>query len=103
MSRETGLQSAETLEPQTSSNSPDDNDNNEILNRLEEENYSETTNLPFQELLRMHTKQTVWGFKYGQNIRESAFARDKNLQESSEKKGDSESDSNTGKWYIYTI
>ncbi|CAG9767254.1 unnamed protein product [Ceutorhynchus assimilis] len=90
------LQSAEVLEVQTSQDSPKDNTNTELsTNGPEEENYNEHSNLPFQELLKMHTKQTVWGFEYGQNIRESAMARDKNLQESSEKKGDSESESNT--------
>lgn len=76
------VQSVENVEP----SSPTDSENNEILSRFEEDNYSETTKLPFQELLRIHTKRTVWGFKYGQNIRENALARDKNLQESSEKK-----------------
>lgn len=94
MTEESDLHSTEVLEPQSLS-SPTETDNHELLNRLEEESYSETTKLPFQELLKMHHKQTVWGFKYGQNIRESALARDKYLQESSEKKADSESDTNT--------
>ncbi|XP_050302535.1 G1/S-specific cyclin-E1 [Anthonomus grandis grandis] len=83
------LKTVEVIEQETL-DSPDA-ENTDLLNRLEEENYSEANKLPFQELLRMHTKQTVWGFKYGQNIRESALARDKCLLESSEKKRDTES------------
>ncbi|XP_060522835.1 G1/S-specific cyclin-E2 [Cylas formicarius] len=71
---------------------PSDSENTELLNRLEEESYAETNKLPFQELLKMHHKQTVWGFKYGQNIRASALARDKNIQSSSSTKKDTSSD-----------
>ncbi|KAL1489143.1 hypothetical protein ABEB36_014085 [Hypothenemus hampei] len=91
---ESHLFAIESMEPHGST-SPSDSENNELLNRFEEENYSETTKLPFQELLRVHTKQTVWGFKYGQNIRESALARDKTIQESAEKKCDKETTSTT--------
>ncbi|XP_030756662.1 G1/S-specific cyclin-E1 [Sitophilus oryzae] len=76
----------------TTNNSPSDAENNELLNKLEEENYAESTKLPFQELLKMHHKQTVWGFKYGENIRASALSRDKNLKESNEKKRDNDLD-----------
>ncbi|KAH1015773.1 hypothetical protein HUJ04_007108 [Dendroctonus ponderosae] len=95
MSCESDLQTTEQVPELELSTNVSDVENDELLNRLEEENYSESTKLSFRELLRIHTKQTVWGFKYGQNIRENALARDKNLQESSEKKRDSDLESNT--------
>lgn len=97
MSCESDLQTSEEVPELELSTQVSDVENDELLNRLEEENYSESTKLPFKELLRIHTKQTVWGFKYGQNIRENALARDKNLQESSEKKRESDLESITGK------
>ncbi|KAJ8929867.1 hypothetical protein NQ314_017472 [Rhamnusium bicolor] len=42
--------------------------------------YAETNKLSFQDLLKIHHKQTVWGFKFGRELRESTLARDKNLQ-----------------------
>ncbi|XP_066153478.1 G1/S-specific cyclin-E [Euwallacea fornicatus] len=93
MSSDNSLQTSEALDLGNLS----DSDNNELLNRLEEETYSENTKLTFPELLRIHPKQTVWGFKYGQNIRENALARDKNIQESGEKRRESESEGNLEK------
>ncbi|XP_066258396.1 G1/S-specific cyclin-E [Euwallacea similis] len=90
MSSDSSLQTSEAVDLGNLS----DSDNNELLNRLEEETYSENTKLTFPELLRIHPKQTVWGFKYGQNIRENALARDKNIQESGEKRRESESEGN---------
>ncbi|XP_057658839.1 G1/S-specific cyclin-E1 [Diorhabda carinulata] len=40
--------------------------------------YAETSKLSFQDLLRIHHKQTVWGFQFGKEARESSLARDKN-------------------------
>lgn len=42
--------------------------------------YAETSKLSFQDLLRIHHKQTVWGFKFGKELRESTLARDKSIQ-----------------------
>lgn len=40
--------------------------------------YAETSRLSFQDLLKFHHKQTVWGFQFGKEVRESTL---KNMQE----------------------
>lgn len=39
--------------------------------------YAETSRLSFQDLLKFHHKQTVWGFQFGKEVRESTL---KNMQ-----------------------
>lgn len=39
--------------------------------------YAETSRLSFQDLLKFHNKQTVWGFQFGKEVRESTL---KNMQ-----------------------
>lgn len=97
MSSESTLKSSQCLE----SNNLSDSESNDLLNQFEEETYSESTKLSFPELLRVHPKLSVWGFKYGQNVRENAMARDKTLQESSEKRRESESESCNGKQFFF--
>ncbi|XP_072386359.1 G1/S-specific cyclin-E [Diabrotica undecimpunctata] len=46
--------------------------------------YAETSKLSFQDLLRIHHKQTVWGFQFGKEARESTLARDKNKSKESD-------------------
>lgn len=40
--------------------------------------YAETSGLSFQDLLKFHVKQTVWGFQFGKEVRENTL---KNMQE----------------------
>lgn len=35
--------------------------------------YAETSRLSFQDLLKFHNKQTVWGFQFGKEVRESTL------------------------------
>lgn len=42
------------------------------------EEYAETSRLSFQDLLKFHHKQTVWGFQFGKEVRETTL---KNMQE----------------------
>nr|CAH7752674.1 unnamed protein product [Callosobruchus chinensis] len=53
-----------------------------LAGEFDEGQYAATSKLPFQDLLKIHHKQTVWGFKFGQEVRESTLARDKNLRDS---------------------
>lgn len=39
--------------------------------------YAETSRLSFQDLLKFHHNQTVWGFQFGKEVRESTL---KNMQ-----------------------
>lgn len=45
--------------------------------------YAETSRLSFQDLLKFHHKQTVWGFQFGKEVRESTLKNMQGKQEES--------------------
>ncbi|KAF7282087.1 cyclin E [Rhynchophorus ferrugineus] len=89
------LTTTESLQTANCSSNVSNSDSKEVLNTLEEENYADSRDLSFKDLLKMHQNQTVWGFKYGQDM-VSALARSNNLKESVDKKKDIDTESSKG-------
>ncbi|KAG5899043.1 hypothetical protein JTB14_000067 [Gonioctena quinquepunctata] len=72
------LRSDEDTSLQTTENFQDyDPEKLTCLSHYDEEEYVDSSKLSFQDLLKIHHKQTVWGFKFGKELRDS---REKNNQ-----------------------
>nr|XP_023026987.1 G1/S-specific cyclin-E [Leptinotarsa decemlineata] len=55
------------------------------MGQYNEGEYVDSSKLSFQDLLKIHHKQTVWGFKFGKELRDSTLAREKsNLEKKSD-------------------
>ncbi|KAJ8923310.1 hypothetical protein NQ315_001868 [Exocentrus adspersus] len=54
-----------------------------FIGNYTEGEYAETNKLSFQDLLRIHHKKPVWGFRFCKELRESILARDKSIQDKS--------------------
>lgn len=66
------------------SNSSESNSCAERVSITNDGEYAEASKMSFQDLLKIHPTQTVWGFKFGEEIiAASSLARDKNSQEES--------------------
>ncbi|CAH1115920.1 unnamed protein product [Phaedon cochleariae] len=75
---------------QSSENFQDyDSDKLTCNDQYTEGDYAESSKLSFQDLLKIHHKQTVWGFQFGKEVRES-ITRDKNPQTTTKDKHEEE-------------
>ncbi|CAG9856936.1 unnamed protein product [Phyllotreta striolata] len=57
-----------------------DSDKFKSIEEHNENQYGDTSKLSFQDLLKIHQKQTVWGFQFGKEVRQNTLNRDKALQ-----------------------
>lgn len=66
----------------------EDSSRNKDGNQYMDSEYGDTNKMSFQELLKMHTKQTVWGFKFGEEVMANTKFRDKSIQEKKKDEGE---------------